>query len=110
MYNFSQTMMTLSIQHKAYEPDFPKTNAARSYAGLVQVTSDGFRTGRSLGLTGEDFIGQYGLFAINNIFDSTDLAVKVGFNKETSRTLMGLIFVQRDAYFSVTGGGGIKNG
>ena len=97
------------IQERPYKPDFEDKSANKAYTELVHVTTDGFRSGRLPGLTCDDFVGQYGLFAMGSMHDSTDLAVKIGFKKATPRPLMGLIFVQRDAYFTIANAGGVMN-
>ena len=97
------------IQERPYKPDFENKSANKAYTELVHVATNGFRSGRAPGLSCDDFVGQYGLFAMGSMHDSTDLAVKIGFKKETPRTLMGLIFVQRDANFTITNVGGVKD-
>ena len=91
------------LLHKPYEPDFENENANRSYAQLVRVATDGFRTGHTPGLTNKDFLGPYGLFAIDNLPKFGSLTVKVGFNKPTPRLLHGIIFLQDEAFFTAHG-------
>ena len=91
------------LLHRPYEPDFENENANRSYTQLVRIASDGFHTGCTPGLTNTDFLGPYGLFAIDNLPKYGRLTVKVGFSKPTPRLLHGIIFVQDDASFTVHG-------
>ena len=41
--------------------------------------------------------------------DCGDISVKVGFGKPTPRPLVGVLFTQRDAYFTISGAGGVMN-
>ncbi len=98
-----------NILQKAYEPDFANNNTNRSYAAFVQAATNAFRSGQLPGLTCDDFQGQYGLFAIDKLSYSGDLSVKIGFKQPTPRLLTGVLFTQRDAYFTINGASGVMN-
>ncbi len=97
------------ILQKPYKPDFANKNTNRSYNQFLQVATNGFRTSYNPGLTAEDFIGQYGVFGLDKMPDMSQMSFQVGFDKPTTRTLYGLLFIQRDAYFTIDGFGGVKN-
>jgi len=93
------------LLHKPFKPDFANENANRSYAALVQAATDGFRTGCAPGLSCNDFVRQYGLFAVDDLQNYGAVNVEVGFKKETPKPLIGLLFFQGEDYFSIDNNG-----
>ena len=84
---------------KPYKVDFDEQDCNRPYADLLRIATDSYKTGRCLGINSNDFMGDYGVFAIDNIPPDTRLTLNTRFKEATPAHLHVMVFVQYESYF-----------
>ena len=86
---------------KPFEMDFDKNDYAESYMSLVQTTP-AFSTGKEIGIRGQDFAGNYGVFCCDNIRpdNSGELVIEVNFGEELPNSIIGVVFQQYDQCYT----------
>ena len=97
------------LLEKAYEPDFKNMNCNKKYAALLKVATNAFKTGVVPGITPDDFVGMYSIFAIDTDLEHGDINIEIKFDQETSQALRGILFTQRDACFTMDKSGNVSH-
>ncbi len=98
----------IPLMYMPYKFDFDKQDYGRPYSDLLRIATEGQKTGHSPGINANDFMGDYGIFAIDNIPHDTNMIIKARFKEVTPCHLCAMIFVQYESYYIQEKSGNIK--